>query len=261
MSCNQCPNQPVNPSVGSLWTDTLGNRKVITAVHPVGEVHWQGSKGDSGVMLESMWRAYHQPTGQSLPQIGHTFRRNCDGTVVVVTGYKLGYGLSRKPAVCYSVDRQQPTCQTQGVCPLGAWATQYTPCTITGRKPSEPDLQKLSPWRRPATGSVWSNRGDGCAATVRGVVKRNGADWVRYTKANGVLGSCRLAVWDEVYTPAPGAVVTLDFAKLECELAFPGIDLHKMRAADIFNVPPSSVTDAMRKVGKTANFIDMYRGK
>ncbi|BCG50027.1 hypothetical protein [Ralstonia phage RP13] len=37
-----------------------------------------------------------------------------------------------------------------------------------------------------------------------------------------------------------------------------GVDIHKNKASEIFNVPVDQVTDAQRKYAKTINYVELY---
>jgi hypothetical protein len=59
-------------------------------------------------------------------------------------------------------------------------------------------------------------------------------------------------------------VIDADIAELEFLLAkyhSKSFDLHRKKAAEIFNIPESEVTDTQRRVGKQANYFEWYSFK
>lgn len=157
--------------------------------------------------------------------------------------------------------------------------------TVTGRiSASQPNTQELLPTPL-NVGSLWRRKQDGCLVRIRMVeALRPGRDGrVRYTTDTGG-GYCRLGRWRESYEPVPmtakecGAKsikalppINVDFSAIERRVIEAlegwgqgqqkGVDFHRLRAAEIFNVRPSEVTNLMRRVGKAANFIDAYNSK
>lgn len=161
-----------------------------------------------------------------------------------------------------------------GSMPIKLWTQHLYPVqmsvTVTGRAASQPELQPLpapGPWK-PDAGSRWVHKKRDRHIAVVGVGKSTlcpRESWVKYT----VVGSRRrgqipLASFLDSYAPAPMSQGVVDFCGLEARVAAlhcakPAFDLHRLRAAQIFDVKPSEVTDAQRKVGKSANFLDTYR--
>lgn len=156
----------------------------------------------------------------------------------------------------------------------------YGCCTRipTGSTPqSQPNTQEF-----PAPlsiGSLW-RRKDPTAKRVRIVAIRpstyTSGTFVHY-EVQGVSGrasgQCKVSLWYQNFVPVfggdrveiiPGDSSALDARALEAlaeEPRLPGNgrrDPHKLRAAEIFDVKPSEVTAAMRRVGKAANFLDTY---
>lgn len=153
-------------------------------------------------------------------------------------------------------------------------------CTVTGRIPTQPNTQEL-----PAPlniGSLWRRKRDGRLVRIRTVeALRPGRDGrVHYTTDTGG-GYCRLCRWRANYEPAPmtakecGAMsikalppINVDFSAIERRVIEAlegcgqdqqkGVDFHRLRAAEIFDVRPSEVTNLMRRVGKAANIISAH---
>ncbi|MNJ09308.1 DNA polymerase I [compost metagenome] len=121
----------------------------------------------------------------------------------------------------------------------------------------------------PSVGSRWAHNRSPRRVTVKAIKHSRGDWWVDYRTDNGTFGTCMLSSWARHYSPL--TIVPTDYTALEqrvmAALDAPdpptvgkaGQDFHKLRAAEIFDCKPSEVTSAMRRVGKAANLISMYR--
>lgn len=149
--------------------------------------------------------------------------------------------------------------------------------TDTGRiSASQPNIPE--PPNRLKAGTVWRRKRDECIVLVNSIDYYSGGRGRVHYKTGRGEGYCPLAVWLEKFSPMNGAecvppkVVQADFSELERrvvealgldmpEPAHKTADFHRLRAAEIFDVKPSDVTPAMRRVGKAANLINAYLNK
>jgi hypothetical protein len=207
------------------------------------------------------------------------WKRKSDGVLVEVTKVSTNH-------VMYINALQQYMRNLFGAVPLNSWHKWYTrvprkteealKVTPTGRiARGHPEVQELpkTGYLGVVEGSAWKHRRNGCRINVD-YVDRTGPVIVVYVSAMDGNGhtSYPMSKFLELYDPIKlVSMISLDFSAIEARVekildgSMDGksknvFDVHKLRAAEIFDVKPSEVTPVMRRVGKAANLVSMYRG-